>query len=252
MREAMRRSIGREQPPPGGLCAGPTCNVVQSAAHARNCVRTGRQNFRHDDVKHAILAAVRQMPGLSAANVAVEDHFPFSAKGEGRLAMDITIAPNTGFIAPKPLKEGGAAAPPIALTAGGLQPGQRGVLLDVCLKDETAQTMRYEASKRSGAAALAGTKERFNTYPGNYCPATYTLFPLVVEHGGRIGPHAYVLLKAFASHEAAKTLVPRGQLLARWRQRFSIALQRTLSRSTMDCMQATRARDGPAAPRPDT
>ncbi len=89
MREAMRRAVGCERPPTGGVCSEPACNRPTLGVHCRQCTMTGEQTYRHEMLKRAVYDGMRTEAHL--AGVGLEDHEPFIARGMPGLAMDLTI-----------------------------------------------------------------------------------------------------------------------------------------------------------------
>lgn len=111
-----------------------------------------------------------------------------------------------------------------------------GVMVDVAAVDETCATYLSDANTGSsalfpGAAAAHKTSAKFQTYREAYSPASHTLFAAVFELSGAACKQLHLLVKMLAKYEHERTdgAYPVSASVQRWRQRFSVTLQRAIS-----------------------
>jgi len=102
-----------------------------------------------------------------------------------------------------------------------------------------------------GSAIKLSADRKFKTYARHFDERCYTLFPLVIECFGRIGPHFEALIDAFVVAELGATedaSATRGYCMQGWRQRISIALQSIVSATVDTGMRRSVTRAGAATP----
>jgi hypothetical protein len=234
-REALRRSIGIERPPPGGLCGNVNCPEAQTGPHARSCNRTGELNFRHNIMRDTVAALLTKTCGL--AGVRTEDNQPFVDTMNGDSKMDITI--EGGQMAmPSITQKGAPKEHPLAADAA------KGALL-VCLVDPTCPSYRAASSRfgsGAGRAASNRAKAKYTTYLPQFSAASYTLFPLVLEAFGTACAHLHSFIHAVAERESQLSEGAKqvSWCKQRWRQRLSVTLQRGISLGVARCFSKTR------------
>ena len=210
-REAVRRMLGEERPPPGGVCA--KCpGVRQTGAHARGCPRTGEYTFRHHSMRNLFHAEAVSTAGL--AGVTKESREPFVAAGRADLSMDVQIP-------------GGQLAWPDAEGAA------KDILLDITLPDPTAAVNRAAASCKGGAVAEASVIVKNTHYLDYISPAKHTLVTVAVELFGAAAKVTHSFIRALALRQAEERggAYPLSLCMSHWRQRISVCLQRAVSAS---------------------
>jgi hypothetical protein len=225
-RESMRRWLDILRPDPGGYCVGTNCTEPHTAAHARRCSKTGEHTFRHDTIKRMLYDVLRSV--LHLAGVVMEDHcfekFP-------AFRMDVTFP--GGQCSCPCFDERGVTIADKVMT---LLRAANGVMVDVAAVDETCATYLSDANTGSsalfpGAAAAHKTSAKFETYRKAYSPASHTLFAAVFELSGAACKQLHLLVKMLAKYEHERTdgAYPVSASVQRWRQRFSVTLQRAIS-----------------------
>ena len=240
LREALRRAIDIERPTTG-LCGGGTgtdehrCDEKLSGAHARSCVKTGEHNYRHHMSRNMVASQVTRagIPGVS-----MEDHEPFVCGSDSDKRMDIVV-PGGVMVAPRPLDADGNR---IQLRAPDTD-GQRAMLLDICHPDPTCHSLRTQAAVIDGSAALFHTKAKFTHYMHRFDASSHTLIPFVVEVFGRTSPHVQKFLQAISLYQCTSDQCdawPFSFFMNQWRQRISVVLQRSVSKSVSRCFARTR------------
>ena len=236
-RESLRRWLDIRRPDPGGYCVGTGCTEPHTATHACRCSRTGEQTFRHDTVKRMLYDTLRSV--LRLAGVVMEDHcfddFPL-------LRMDVTF-PGGQCSCPS-FDERGVVTGDKART---LLRAANGVMIDVAVVDETGPTYLSDANTGSsalfpGAAAAHKTEAKFRTYRDAYSPASHTLFAAVFEQSGAACKQLHLLVKMLAQYEHERTdgAYSVSASVQRWRQRFSVTLQRAISESEARLLRKVR------------
>jgi hypothetical protein len=229
-RESMRRWLDIRRPDPDGLCAGNGCAEPHTAAHACRCSYTGEQTFRHDAIKRMLFDILRSV--LRLAGVVMENNM-FADFGYPLLRMDITFL--GGQCTCPCFDERGVLTRDMARA---LLRAANGVMVDVAVIDETGPTYLDDAGTGSsallpGAAAAHKTQAKFRTYGAAYSPASHTLFAAVLEQSGAGSKQLHLLVKMLAKYEHERTdgAYPVSACVQRWRQRFSVTLQRAISES---------------------
>lgn len=229
-RESMRRWLDIRRPNPDGLCAGNTCTEPHTATHACRCSKTGEHTFRHDAIKRMLFDILRSV--LRLAGVVMENMM-FADFGYPLLRMDITFLGGQ-CICPC-FDERGVMIRDVAIA---LLRAANGVMIDVAVVDETGPTYLDDAGTGSsallaGAAAAHKTQAKFRTYGAAYSPASHTLFAAVLEQSGAASKQLHLLVKMLAKYEHQRTdgAHPVSACVQRWRQRFSVTLQRAISES---------------------
>jgi hypothetical protein len=238
-RESMRRWLDVRRPDPGGLCLGTNCTKPHTAIHACRCPRTGEQTFRHDAIKAMLFDVLRSV--LRLAGVVMENRM-FADFGYPDLRMDVTflggqcICPlfdESGFL--------------VADVAKALLRAANAVMVDVAVVDETCDEYLADGGTGSsalfsGAAAADKTKAKFRTYGAVYNPDRHTLFAAVLEQSGAASKQLHLLVKMLAKfeHDRTEGAYPISAYVQRWRQRFSITLQRAISESEARLLSKVR------------
>jgi hypothetical protein len=209
-REAGRRALGIERPDPGGLCS--SCHRELTAVHARRC--GGGITSRHNAVRNAMASALSHEAGLTG--VEKESREPFASSTNPSLRIDVVIP-------------GGQMAMP----GEGAGAADKAALVDVTLIDPGATEYRLEASRTAGAAAATKAQEKYNHYLPYTEGARFTLFPVAIELFGAACAETHTLVKALAVHQAQSSggAWSVSQCVARWRQRLSVVMQRSVSAS---------------------
>lgn len=238
-RESVRRWLDVRRPDPAGLCAGNTCTEPHTAAHACRCSKTGEHTFRHDAIKHMLFDILRSV--LRLAGVVMENKM-FGDFGYPDLRMDITFLGGQ-CICPC-FDERGVL---IADRAMALLRAANGVMVDVAVVDQTCPNYLNDAGTGSsallpGAAAADKTQAKFQTYGAAYSPASHTLFAAVLEQSGAGSKQLHLLVKMLAKYEHQRTdgAYPVSACVQRWRQRFSVTLQRAISESEARLLSKVR------------
>ena len=229
-RESMRRWLDIRRPDPDGLCAGNNCAEPHTATHACRCSNTGEHTFRHDAIKRMLFDILRSV--LRLAGVVMENRM-FADFGYPDYRMDITFL--GGQCTCPCFDERGVLTRDVAMA---LLRAANGVMVDVAVVDETGPTYLSDAGTCSsalhpGAAAAHKTQAKFRTYSAAYSPASHTLFAAVLEQSGAGSKQLHLLVKMLAKYEHERTdgAYPVSACVQRWRQRFSVTLQRTISES---------------------
>ena len=90
---------------------------------------------------------------------------------------------------------------------------------------------------------------KYTKYEGKH-PPNYTLIPIALEQSGRSCPNTSRLVRALAEHESAACdgVYSVSSCIARWRQRISIVLQRSISESVLRNFRRTRVDPARGAP----
>jgi hypothetical protein len=238
-RESVRRWLDIRRPDPSGFCVGTECAEPHTATHACRCSRTGEQTFRHDAVKLMLFDILRSV--LRLAGVVMENKM-FADFGFPLLRMDITFL-------------GGQCVCPLFDERGVLSADRErallraanGIMVDVAVVDETGPTYLTDAGTGSsalfpGAAAAHKTQAKFRTYSAAYSPASHTLFAAVLEQSGAASKQLHLLVKMLAQYEYQRTdgAYPVSACIQRWRQRFSVTLQRAISESEARLLSKVR------------
>ena len=122
-----------------------------------------------------------------------------------------------------------------------------GVMVDVAVVDQTGPNYLNDAGTGSsallpGAAAAHKTQAKFQTYGAAYSPASHTLFAAVLEQSGAGSKQLHLLVKMLAKYEHQRTdgAYPVSACVQRWRQRFSVTLQRAISESEARLLSKVR------------
>jgi hypothetical protein len=102
-------------------------------------------------------------------------------------------------------------------------------VMDTCLADGGTGS----STLVSGAAAADRTNAKFRTYGELYHPDRHTLFAAILEQSGAASKQLHLLVKMVAKfeHDRTEGAYPISACVQRWRQRFSITLQRAISES---------------------
>jgi hypothetical protein len=225
-RESMRRWLGIERPNPGGLCS--NCDAELTAAHARRCSMTGEQNTRHNILRDMVFDTLLSCTRLVL--VRKENAGPFMLCSFTNLIMDGTWQP--GYMLLGHFGANDNRAQPLTD-----QCSRPGGLLDASVIDETCPQLvktgarvKTEPVYISSAAALTRVKEKFKTYEGKH-PSNFTLIPFESERSSASCSHVHTFVKAAAQHEykISHGAWPLSAIAQRWRQKISMALQKSLS-----------------------
>jgi hypothetical protein len=218
-----------------------------TAAHARRCSMTGEQNTRHNILRDMVFDTLQSCTRLVL--VRKEDAGPFMQCGFTNLIMDVTWQP--GYMLLGHFGANDNRAQP--LTDQSSRPGG---LLDASVIDETCpQLVKMGVRAKTGpvyitgAAALTRVKEKHKTYGGKH-PSNFTLIPFVLEQSGASCLHVHTFVKAAAQHEydMSDGAWPLSAIVQRWRQKISVALQKSLSITTTRVFSRVRAVRGRPAP----
>lgn len=238
-RESMRRWLDIRRPDPAGMCAGTNCTEPHTATHACRCSRTGEQTFRHDAVKHMLFDILRSV--LRLAGVVMENAM-FADFGEPDRRMDVTFLGGQ-CICPD-FDQRGVLAGDLARA---LLRAANGVMVDVAVVDETGPAYLADGGAGSsalfsGAAAALKTHAKFQTYGALYDPDRHTLFAAVLEQSGAASRQLHLLVNMLAKYEHQRTegAYPVSAYVQRWRQRFSVTLQRAISESESRLLSKVR------------
>ena len=143
------------------------------------------------------------------------------------------------MVAPRPLDADGNRIPSRSPAAD----GQRAMLLDICHPNPTCHSLRRQAAVTNGSAALSHTKDKFEHYTRHFDASSHTLIPFVVEVFGRTSPHVQKFLQAISLHQCSSEqcdALPFSFFMNQWRQRISVVLQRSVSKSVSRCFAKTR------------
>lgn len=231
-RESMRRWLDVELPDPGGLCSNASCDHAQTARHAARCSRTGEQNYRHNPLCDMFADVLRTRCKLK--HVMREDSQYFVDAGFPDYRLDVTWQDGQMRM-PQWDKQGRLLRPqnPDRQMNGGL--------IDVTVVDQTGIDVEA-ASHTAGVAAMRKAMEKHSKYEGKF-PPNYTLIPIALEQSGRSCPNTGRFVRAAAEHEseACSGAYSVSACIARWRQRISIVLQRSISESVLRLFRKTRA-----------
>ena len=231
-RESMRRWLDIELPDPGGLCSNSACSQAQTARHAARCSKTGEQNYRHNPLCDMIADVLRTR--LKLKHVMREDSQYFVAAGFPDFKLDVTWQYGQMHM-PQWDKQGRLLRQqdPAKQLNGGL--------IDVTVVDQTGTDLEA-ASHTAGAAAMRKALGKYTKYEGKF-PPNYTLIPIALEQSGRSCPNTSRFVRAAAEHESAACdgAYTVSACIARWRQRISIVLQRSISESVLRTFRKTRA-----------
>ncbi len=195
-------------------------------------------------LKRAVYDGMRSDAHL--AGVGLEDHEPFVARGMPGLAMDLTI-PGGQMSIPGAMNAEGAF---VSATASGKFSLDKGALVDVNVTDPICAAHVGQAAVCSGSTASKAVKRKYDHYTGHFDPRNHILIPFVVESFGRLSVHAQRLIKAMAEHQSRRCegARPAVDFVASWRQRVSIAVQRSVSDVVARSMSRTRPVAGQPAP----
>jgi hypothetical protein len=250
-RESVRRWLDIRRPDPGGRCVGTGCEQAHTATHACRCSKTGEHTYRHDMVKrmlYAILKSVLRLAGVVMENAMFADY------GQALLRMDITFLGGQ-CICPD-FDERGVVSDdkPRALLRAAT-----GVMVDVAVVDETGDAYLTSGGTGSsalfsGAAAAHKTQAKFQTYSAYNSPDRHTLFAAVLEQSGAGCKQLHLLVKILAQYEHQRTegAYPMSAYVQRWRQRFSVTLQRAICESEARLLNRVRVPlEGQIAPQVD-
>jgi len=241
MREALRRNLGLCRPANGGLC--PKCEHPQSGFHAATCSRTGEQTFRHHRCCEMFSSALKQEVGVQSF---LEQQVPLrpGVTASDAYFMDITVPPGQ-IPMPPPMKADGTVVNPRTVERDSGNTG----LIDWSFTNPAAAAFRSAAAKTPGHAAEVRAQQKYDKYLP-VMAATNTLIPFVVEQFGRMSPQARALLKVVAKQQSERAggAHSYAHCLQRFRQRISVATQRTISDSVGRLWSKTRPLPGAAAP----
>jgi hypothetical protein len=235
-REALRRHLGLERPPPGGLCK--RCKQPQSGAHIRRC-NQGPNSTRHHKLVDALYVLLRGDAKLRG--VRKDTDVPFR-HGDTPYFMDLYV-PAGQLDLPTP------AVQPAASSARRLSGGRAvAVCLDVTIRDGTCPSYRREAACDVSAGLLKASLNKITTYvdSGALDPATTTLFSVALDQFGAASRDTHSVVRALAVRQAefSDGLYPVASCVARWRQKLSVVLQRSISELVIEDWPSTL----PAAP----
>jgi len=158
--------------------------------------------------------------------------------------MDITVPPGQ-IPMPPPMKADGTVINPRTVERDSGNTG----LIDWSLTNPAAASLRSAAAKTPGHAAEVRAQQKYDKYLP-VMAATNTLIPFVVEQFGRMSPQARALLKVVAKQQSERAggAHSYAHCLQRFRQRISVATQRTISDSVGRLWSKTRPIPGAAAP----
>jgi hypothetical protein len=219
-REALRRHMGLERPPPGGLCK--RCRQPQAGAHVRRCPY-GPNSTRHHKLVDALFALLRSDAKLRG--VLKDTDAPF--RHGTTYFMDLYV-PAGQLDLPAPAVQ--PAADGAQRLGGGLAVA---VCLDVTIRDGTCPTYRREAAADISAGLRAASLNKIKTYvdSGALDPATTTLFSVALDQFGAASQDAHAVVRALAVRQAqfSDGLYTVAACVARWRQKLSVVLQRSIS-----------------------
>ena len=100
----------------------------------------------------------------------------------------------------------------------------------------------------AGHAATVCSQQKFDTYASVMAP-TNTLIPFVIEHYGRLGPHAHALLAMLARVASERTAGSKSTsgCLQQLRQLVSVTTQRVIADSIQRLWARTRPAPGQGA-----
>ena len=189
--EAIRYRLGIPCRAPGSLCKNERadgvacgCQLDANGDHATDCEFGPLRNRRHDDLADVYADIVDECGGIARREAFIPE------LSRGREAWLDVWAYGT--------------------------PELPDLLLDISVRNPTAQRYRAIAGSSPGAAAAAGEREKFDRYP----PAGgRTVWPVVYETRGRAGAEAERLLQQLAAafrRRAHRRGRATGQELARW------------------------------------
>ena len=247
MREAVRRGLGRNLPPPGGLCNIDSCarkGVAMSAEHlyAGTSCNNGEQNTRHHALRDVLYYLLRTMCKVPCRK---EDNTPFAAAGHGELFMDC-VATGGHMKVPAPMDECGTL-----LTNDPTNPGfghdSKHLMADASLTNN--RTTKFRRSL-AGTAAKFRTKEKIIHYGGKFDPSSYSLLPFVSEFDGTLCAPAHALIRAAALHQSSSSdgAWLQSDCVRLWRQSVSISVQTSISQTVLRSMLRTRRITGQPPP----
>jgi len=232
-RESMRRWLDIEMPAPGGLCSNAACAEQQTARHAARCCKTGEQNYRHNPLCDMVADVLRTR--LKLKHVVREDTQYCVAAGFPENRLDVTWQHGQMRL-PQWDRHGRL------LRQQDPDKQMNGGLVDATVVDQTADVYVKEASHTAGVTVMRKAEEKLNKYEGKF-PSNYTLIPFAFEQTGRSCPHTSRFTRAAAEHESQQCdgAYSVSSCIARWRQRFSMVLQRSISESVLRSFRKTRA-----------
>jgi hypothetical protein len=246
-RETIRRHIGWERPAPGGNCH--RCARPQSGAHARRCSQ-GANSVRHHLVVDAVMGMLKRDAKLHG--VACETTLPFRRGAQLRAGAQMDLYFAAGQVClpvPKVQPDPRKGHPPLT---GGL-----GVAccLDVTISDGTCATYRAAASRDVKTQLDAASMRKIKTYvySGALAPATTTLFSLALDQFGAASADTHAIVRALAVRQAqhGDGSLTVASCIARWQQKLSVILQRSISDQVIADWEATRPSDDCLSPAVD-
>ena len=247
LREAVRRGLGRNLPPPGGLCNLASCaskGVQMTAAHlyAGGCCNNGEQNARHHALRNLFLKLLKDYCKVECVR---EDGVPFSEVGYNELEMDC-VGERRKMKIPPPMDASGTPLLDVAVTPGFGHEDKR-FLLDASITNN--RIVRFRKSP-AGAAAKTRTQEKINHYQDTYHPASDTLFPFVAEFDGTLCATAHTFIRAAARHQSVNSggVWLESDCVRLWRQSVSVCVQMMISQTVLRSMMRTLKAPGQPVP----
>jgi hypothetical protein len=224
-RETLRRFLGLERPPPGGVC--PTCGAPQSGGQVRRCGHYLTR--RHHDFVECVAHLVRH--DARVRDVDTETRAPFRLGALPDKTMDI-VFPSHQVDLPVPNVQPSAAA-----AATGCPPLRGGVsvacCLDITVSDCTLQSYARVAARDVQKHLHNASAAKIRTYvaSGAMNLATFTIFSLAYDQFGAASPDTHAVIRVLARRQAAHSngRLPTAVCVTRWRQKLSMQLQRIMS-----------------------
>jgi hypothetical protein len=246
-RETVRRHLGMDRPAPGGRCH--RCKQPQSGSHVRRCAQ-GANSVRHHMVVDALMHMLQQDAHLHG--VKSETTLPFRRGAQLRAGAQMDLYFAAGQVdLPVPKVQ-----PDLRMGHAPLR-GGLGVAccLDVTISDGTCATYRDRASRDVKAQLLAASARKIKTYvnTGALSPATTTLFSLALDQFGAASADTHAIVRALAVRQARRSggSLTVASCIARWRQKLSVVLQRSISDQVIADWDATLPSDDCHTPRVD-
>ena len=230
LREALRSGLGIDRPhAPDSRC--PSCPGINSAQHARRCVRTGLLSVRHHLVCKSIVSGLQRM-GLTG--IRTEDCVPFVASTEPDKRIDFSIPGGQGLAFMRGSSRDRTAQ------------ANKTIIVDFSIVDPTGVTWLSHACNEQGYAAELRAREKHAHYTPHFPTNRYVLVPLAVEAFGAAckDTHHFIdAVAAFRSERSAGTW-RKGSVVDWWRRRLSVAVQSAIAVAIDNSLSRSRTSGG--------
>jgi hypothetical protein len=249
-RETVRHHLRMERAPPGGRCS--HCTAEQSGAHIRRC-SAGLNTGRHHPIVDALAELLEREARLKQVRKEYTGCFRLVDPAPAHpLQMDLWFSAGQ-LSTPVPSVQPSVAA----VAAGKCKPLRGGVgvsaCLDFTLRDGTCASHRAVAFRdvEQGLVKMSLIKVRKYVESGAIDPELATLISLAFDQFGTASRDTHAFFRAVAIRQAQLSagLYTVAQCVARWRQKLSTLVQRTISNQVVAEWESTATIAG--QPHPD-